>query len=210
MYKSFKKFVYRTLTPLIKLYKFLHWRLYLLIAAEIKIVVGAGPTKYNGWFSTDIVTLDVTKESDFRKYFSKKKINKVLAEHVLEHLSDQELEKMIINFYKYSDEKVNIRISVPDGFHNNQKYLDSVKPGGTGDGADDHKNLFNVKSLSVLFEKYGFIANPVEFWDEGRNFHGGYKNDEFGYVKRSFDNDKRNSDGQPNYTSLIIDFKKSK
>lgn len=208
MYKYFKKFVYSTLTPFIKLYKYLHWRLYLLIAAEIKLVVGAGPTKYKGWFSTDIVTLDVTKESDFEKYFSKRKINKVLAEHVLEHLTNQELKRMIKNLFKYSDDEINIRIAVPDGFHENEKYITLVKPGGTGKGADDHKNLFNVNSLSALFERFGFNAHPVEYWDEEGKFHQGYSNDENGYIKRSFVNDKRNVNNLPVYTSLIIDFKK--
>ena len=90
----------------------------------------------------------MTRESDFIKYFSKKKIKNVLAEHVLEHLTNDDLEKMIKNFYKYSDDAINIRIAVPDGFHKDEKYIDVVKPGGTGEGAHDHKNLFNVKSLS--------------------------------------------------------------
>ena len=46
---------------------------------------------------------------------------------------------MIKNFYKYSDEKINIRIAVPDGFHADENYISIVKPGGTGEGAEDHK-----------------------------------------------------------------------
>jgi predicted SAM-dependent methyltransferase len=209
MYKKFKQSVYKILIPIIRIYKYLSWRFYLLTCEEIKIIVGAGPTKYKGWFSTDIVTLDVTKESDFQKYFSKKKIKNVLAEHVLEHLSNTDLEKMIKNFYKYSHDQINIRIAVPDGFHSDEKYISVVKPGGTGEGAHDHKNLFNVSSLSKLFEKYGFIARPIEYWDEDKIFHQGYKDDDNGYVIRSFINDKRNKNGIPVYTSLIIDFVKS-
>ena len=123
MYKQFKQYVYKLLIPFIRIYKYLNWRFYLLTAKEINIVVGAGPTKYKGWFSTDIVTLDVTKESDFRKYFSKKKIHKVLAEHILEHLTNSELELMAENLFKYSEENVNIRIAVPDGFHSNINYI---------------------------------------------------------------------------------------
>lgn len=209
MYKEFKQFIYRLLIPLIRIYKYLSWKFYLLTCKEVKLIIGAGPTKYKGWFSTDIVTLDVTKESDFEKYFSKKKIKNILAEHVLEHLTEQELEKMLKNFYKYSDDKINIRIAVPDGFHADEKYISIVKPGGTGEGADDHKNLFDVNSLSSLFERFGFVAQPIEYWDEEGKFHQGYKNEENGYVKRSFINDKRNKNGKPVYTSLIIDFKKN-
>ena len=208
VYKDFKQFIYRLLIPFIRIYKYLSWRFYLLTCKEVKIIVGAGPTKYNGWFSTDIVTLDVTKESDFEKYFSKKKIKNVLAEHVLEHLTNEDLEIMIKNFYKYSDDAINIRIAVPDGFHADEKYISIVKPGGTGEGADDHKNLFNVNSLSSFFEKFGFVAHTVEYWGEERKFHQGYKNDANGYIIRSFINDKRNMEGKPAYTSLIIDFTK--
>ncbi len=208
MYKGFKQFIYRRLIPFIRIWKKLNWYLYLATTNEIKIIVGAGPTKYKGWFPTDIVTLDVTNENDFKKYFKKKKINRILAEHVLEHLTKQELELMIRNFYKYSTKEINIRIAVPDGFHKAKDYIDKVKPGGTGEGADDHKNLFNYKTLAKLFEVQNFKPTLVEYWDEERKFHPGYSNDENGYILRSFLNDSRNLDGTPHYTSLIIDFHK--
>ena len=37
----------------------------------------------------------------------------------------------------------NFRIAVPDGFHTDPSYIENVKPGGTGEGSEDHKNLFN-------------------------------------------------------------------
>lgn len=208
MYKGLKQFIYRKFIPFIKLWKKLNWYVYLKTHSDIKIVVGAGPTKYKSWFSTDIVTLDVTNENDFLKYFKKKKINKVLAEHVLEHLTSNELDLMISNFQKYSAKNVNIRIAVPDGFHNDNDYIDKVKPGGTGEGAEDHTHLFNYRSLAELFEAQNFKAKLVEYWDKEGNFHSDYSNDENGYVKRSFLNDNRNSNGMPHYTSLIIDFSK--
>jgi predicted SAM-dependent methyltransferase len=208
MIKKIKRKVYLCLVPFIKVFKYLSWQFYLKSTKEIKINVGAGGTKYENWFSTDIDTLDVTNEKDFKKYFSKKKIKNILAEHVLEHLSDDNLNLMVLNFLKYSDDNINIRIAVPDGFHSNIDYVNRVKPGGTGEGAYDHKHLFNYKTLSQLFERQGFKAELVEYWDEEGNFHSKYKNDEKGYIIRSFINDKRNKDGKPNYTSLIIDFSK--
>ena len=209
MYIRFKQFIYRRLIPFIRIWKKLSWYFYLITSNDIKIIVGAGPTKYKGWFPTDIVTLDVTNENDFKKYFKKKKINRILAEHVLEHLTKQELELMIRNFYKYSTNEINIRIAVPDGFHGDKDYIDKVKPGGTGEGAEDHKNLFNFLTLSELFSAQDFKAILIEYWDETGKFHSGYSNDDNGYVLRSFINDKRNSDGIPHYTSLIVDFRKS-
>jgi len=196
------------LVPFLKISKYFGWQYYLRTAKEIKIIVGAGKTKYKGWFNTDIDTLDVTNENDFKKYFKNKKIKNILAEHILEHLKDDELNLMVMNFFKYSDKDVNIRIAVPDGFHSEVSYIDKVKPGGSGEGAHDHKHLFNYKSLSKLFEKNGFRSELIEYWDEAGKLHTKYKNDDNGYITRSFINDERNKNGKPNYTSLIIDFSK--
>jgi predicted SAM-dependent methyltransferase len=209
MMKKIKKIIYQLILPILKISKYISWLLYLKTEDEIKIVVGAGPTNYKSWFSTDIDTLDITNEKDFKKYFTKKRINKILAEHVLEHLTDNELELIAHNFYKYSENDINVRIAVPDGFHTDTKYIDRVKPGGTGYGADDHKSLFNYESLSQIFEKVGFKTKLIEYWDEFGIFTTKYKNDENGYIKRSFINDDRNKNGKPNYTSLIVDFSKN-
>lgn len=208
MYKKFKQFIYYNLIPLLRFYKYVQWLKYQKKYKETCLIIGAGPTKYPGWFSTDISTLDITKESDFEKYFAKRKINKVLAEHVFEHLTLEEIQKVLTNFYKYSNRSVNIRIAVPDGFHSDRKYIESVKPGGTGVGANDHKNLFNYKSLSEIFANHGFKPDLKEYWDENHNFYTKYSNDNYGYVKRCMLNDSRNINGKPNYTSLIIDFTK--
>lgn len=208
MYKKIKARVYELMIPFIKIIKYINWIFYINFYKEIKLLVGSGKTKYKGWFSTDIVTLDITKEKNFKKYFKKKKISKILAEHVLEHLNNNDLEKMVNNFYKYSTDNINIRIAVPDGFHSDPEYINHVKPDGDGEGAMDHKNLFNIYTLSELFVKKGFKAYPIEFWDETGEFHYGYEDDENGIVTRSFINDERNINGKPIFTSLIIDFKK--
>src|SRR3989304_819317 len=98
MIKKIKRLIYKRLIPILKICKYISWKYYLRTANEIKIVVGAGGTKFKNWFDTDIDTLNVTNEEDFRKYFSKKKIKKILVEHVLEHLKDNELDLMIKNF----------------------------------------------------------------------------------------------------------------
>ncbi|MCH7771823.1 MAG: hypothetical protein IIA49_12545 [Bacteroidetes bacterium] len=208
MYSKFKQAVYQKLIPLIRFWKYLSWYYYLNTNDSINLIVGAGPFKFKGWFSTDIATLDVTNENHFKKYFRDKKINKILAEHVLEHLTDEELELMIKHLYKYSADDINIRIAVPDGYHSDPEYLDLVKPGGSGKGAEDHKHLFNYKTLSSIFEKQGFVSYLKESWDEEGEFHTTYSNDDFGMIRRSFINDDRNKDKVPRYTSLIVDYKK--
>jgi predicted SAM-dependent methyltransferase len=208
MYRNFKQAVYRKIIPLIRIWKYLSWNFYLHKNDSINLIVGAGPFKFKGWFSTDIATLNVTNENHFKKYFKDKKINKILAEHVLEHLTDEELGLMVKHLYKYSADDINIRIAVPDGYHNDQEYLNLVKPGGSGEGAEDHKHLFNYFTLSSIFEKQGFVSYLKEYWDEGGEFRTTYSNDDFGMIRRSFINDDRNKDKIPRYTSLIVDFKK--
>jgi len=208
MYKHFKKIIFQLLLPILKIIKLLKWKYYLIANNEIKIIIGSGTTKYKGWFPTDIYYLDVTNNKNFQKYFSKIKINKILAEHVLEHLTNDDLEKMIKNFSEFTDKNINIRIAVPDGYHKDINYINAVKPDGIGEGADTHINLFNYKSLSNIFEKVGFKSVLKEYWDEKGNFHHYNLGIENGFITRSFENDIRNKDGKPNYTSLIIDFKK--
>ena len=208
MYKKFKQFVYWKLVPFIKIWKLLSWHIYLTTNKSINLIIGAGYTRFKGWFPTDLATLDVTNENHFKKYFKVKKIRKILAEHLLEHLTNEELNLMVRNLYKYSTDDINIRIAVPDGFHKEENYINTVKPGGTGEGAEDHKHLFNYKTLSSIFEKQGFVSYLKEYWDENGEFHTTYSNDDFGLIQRCFINDFRNKDKIPHYTSLITDFKK--
>lgn len=211
MYKKIKSIFYKKFAVhILSFWIFLKWQIYKMKYSSINIVFGAGPTKYQGWFSTNIISIDVTKEKDFSKFFCHKKIDKALAEHVLEHLTEGQIRLMIENLLKYSNPGLVVRIAVPDGFHADSDYLDRVKPGGYGCGSDDHKHLFNYQSLSILFESYGFTTDLIEYWDEKKQFHTFYKNDDNGFISRTFLRDDRNLDGIPHYTSLIIDFIKRK
>ena len=137
-------------------------------------------------------------------------INKILAEHVFEHLTARDLSLVLGNFYKYSTEDVNIRIAVPDGNHPDPDYIQLVKPEGKGKDSRDHKFLFDYNTLTEAFKNYGFKPKLIEYWDENGNFYSGYTNDDKGFIKRSFINDSRNNNGKPTYTSLIVDFFKDK
>lgn len=206
--KQIKKIGYLLYTIFDRQVGLIKWRFWIKKNEKLKIIIGASKTNYSGWFQTEEYLLNLTKRSDFVKMFSDRKMNYILAEHVLEHLTNSDLETMLNHFREFSADDINIRIAVPDGFHANPDYINAVRPGGTGEGCDDHKNLFTYKSLSELFEKAGFKAHPIEYWDENGTFHKGYTNDEKGYIKRSFINDKRNSSGKPVYTSLIVDYTK--
>lgn len=207
MPSKIRKKLYAASGPVLKPLSLVAWFFYSRLVSKIKIVIGSGDTLYWGWFPTDIKTLDLTKESDFIRYFRRRKIDFVLAEHVLEHLDTESIEAMAMNIKKYSNPGVNIRVAVPDGFHSDRAYIEHVRPGGTGPAADDHKHLFNYKSLTDLFERFGYRHHLVEYWDEKGVFHSFYSNGtEKGHIKRCLLNHRKNIDGKPHYTSLIIDF----
>lgn len=175
---------------------------------QIKLIIGAGGTNYEGWLATDIHILNILKESDWDKYFTYNEIANVLAEHVLEHLNEEQIISALNIIYKYLKHGGCFRIAVPDGFHKDTNYVDMIKPGGYGLGSDDHKVLCNYKMMMRMLTLAGYKVELLEYWDESGNFHKKPVTAEGGYIQRSSENDNRNTNGELNYTSLIIDAKK--
>ncbi len=170
-----------------------------------KIIVGSGLSSFSGWVATDKNTLDIISENDWKSVVLFGKLKAVLMEHVLEHLTADDAKKGLTNIFNYLRKGGHVRIAVPDGFHPDHEYIEKVKPGGAGAGADDHKNLYNYKSLSKIMKDCGFECNLLEYWDERGQFHYKDWNPDDGMIMRSLRFDKRNVDGKPVYTSLIID-----
>jgi predicted SAM-dependent methyltransferase len=98
-----------------------------------------------------------------------------------------------------------LRIAVPDGFHPDKEYIECVKPGGFGAGADDHKILYNYKIMQASLEKAGFKVNFLEYWDENGKFQYKDWDPKTGMIHRSKRFDERNASGELKYTSLIVD-----
>lgn len=171
----------------------------------IKMVVGSMFSVYKGWIHSDIETLDLLKESDWEKYFEKNSIDKILAEHVWEHLTEEQGKLAFTNCYNYLKPGGFLRVAVPDGYQPSKDYIDMVKPGGTGNGAFDHKILYNYKLMSGFLSKIGFDVKPLEYFDENGQFHKNQWDPKDGMIRRSADHDDRNKGGKLVYTSLIID-----
>ena len=53
----------------------------------MKVIIGAGNTKYEGWTSTQESELDILKREDFESMFCKERPCAFLAEHVWEHMT---------------------------------------------------------------------------------------------------------------------------
>ncbi len=171
----------------------------------IKIVVGSSDICPLGWIPTEEHFLNLLDEEEWRLYFAENSISNVLAEHVWEHLTLEDGYTAACTCYVFLKKGGKLRIAVPDGFHPSKEYIDYVKPGGAGAGADDHKVLYNYKSLGELLSKAGYRTELLEYFDEKGVFQRNVWNEDEGYIHRSIARDKRNIDGKPNYTSLIID-----
>lgn len=175
----------------------------------VNMVVGSMYSLYKGWIHSDIETLNLLKESDWQKYFDENSIDKILAEHVWEHLTLEEGRLAFKHCHTYLKPGGFLRVAVPDGFNPSEEYINYVKPGGTGNGADDHKLLYNYQIMSQSLESVGFTVKLLEYFDENGQFHKSPWNPEDGMIRRSADHDSRNAGGKLGYTSLIIDAYKS-
>lgn len=171
----------------------------------IKIVVGSSGFYEKGWTPTDIEYLDMLKDSDWRIFFKENTIDAIIGEHVWEHLSKENGLLAFKNCFRYLKSGGYLRIAVPDGFHPEKEYIDYVKPGGSGNGADDHKVLYNYQSISESLHEAGFTVKLLEYFDENGQFHDIAWKSEDGFIKRSKNFDPRNVNGELNYTSLIVD-----
>jgi predicted SAM-dependent methyltransferase len=180
-----------------------------LRASVIRVIVGASGTNYDGWISTDYPALDVVDERSWLRLFKPGQIDALLAEHVFEHLGDDQLTAAFSNSYRFLKSGGHLRIAVPDGYHPDLDYVEMVKPGGHGCGSEDHKQLFNYRTLSSQLGKAGFSVQLLEWFDENGNFHFRDWMDQDGFVARSSRNDERNVDSSLAYTSLILDANKA-
>ncbi len=172
---------------------------------EYKVVMGAGETKYPGWITTDYPALDITDPDSMSKYFDQNSIKAILSEHVFEHLTLHQAESTLEICKKYLSPGGYLRIAVPDGFHPSKKYIDNVKPGGSGAGSDDHKILYNHTTITELIRNAGFKVKLLEWHDCDGEFNFVDWQPETGMIRRSSRYDPRNSNSELNYTSLIVD-----
>jgi len=173
---------------------------------QIKVVIGAGPTKFPGWFQTDKEILDVTNPSDWRELFEPASIDFLLSEHMLEHLTEQDAHAALSECYRYLKPTGLFRIAVPDGNRRDEVYLAEASP-----PKDGHQVLYNVDTLSTALHNVGFITRPLEYFDEHEEFHSVPWDENEGLIQRSvrFDSQQEFQRGSRFYTSVIIDARKS-
>lgn len=177
--------------------------------AELRVVIGSSGTARPGWIGTEYPAVDLTDGDGLRALFGRGAVRAILAEHVWEHLTPQAGLAAARNCHDLLRPGGYLRIAVPDGLHPDPGYIDYVKPGGTGDGSDDHKVLYTHATLGGLLEEAGFLVEKLEWFDETGRFHYREWNPEDGYIARSTRFDERNRTYSTTYTSVIIDARKA-
>ncbi|WP_242836724.1 hypothetical protein [Clostridium sp. BNL1100] len=178
---------------------------------NLRVILGAGQTRYDGWISTQENELNLLSIDDWNRLFSEKSIDVMLAEHVWEHLTYEEGILAAINCYKYLKPGGYIRCAVPDKNFRNDWYQNMVQVGGPGSiehPAATHKIVYDYQTLENVFKSAGFIVSLLEYCDETGNFYYTYWNENDGMIGRSFRFDTRNSIEKLGMVSIIIDAKK--
>jgi predicted SAM-dependent methyltransferase len=171
----------------------------------LRVVIGSSGWSDRGWIATDVEFLDVTNESHWARFCEPGTVDAILAEHVWEHLLPEDASRGAEMCHKYLRRGGYLRVAVPDGCHPDARYIERVKPGGTGAGAHDHKTLYTYQTLSATFSGVGCEINLLEYFDDAGRFHCKDWDPSGGVIRRSFRFDERNRNGATRYTSIILD-----
>lgn len=174
-------------------------------SAPLNVLIGGGQTSYEGWIFTDRDLLDITNPRDWSNLFDPDSIDRLLCEHVLEHLSEPACRITLAECYRYLKPGGLMRIAVPDGYRRDPAYVAEASP-----PKDGHQVLFDLPSLMQILEGSGFRVTPLEYFDESEQFHAHSWEESDGLVTRSvrFDRQQDFRRGDLYYTSLIVDARK--
>ena len=176
-------------------------------ADPLRLFLSAGLYSREGFLSTQQSELDLLKPSDWEESFGERRIQTILAEHVWEHLTEEEGGEAARRCFQYLAPGGLLRVAVPDGLHPSQEYQQRVAVNGSGPAAD-HKVLYDYRSFATVFQEAGFAVELLEFWDEAGTFRHADWNPDDGLIFRSLRFDPRNQNGNLSFTSLILDARK--
>lgn len=174
----------------------------------MRIIIGAGDQRYEGWVATGRAQLDLTNPSSFPPDGS---VEAFLSEHVWEHLSLDQARVAARHCYRALRPGGYIRVAVPDANFPDPEYQSMVQVGGPGladHPAADHQVLYDHALLSDVFTDAGFTVDLLEYCDAAGRFHYNQWDPAEGPIYRSLLNDHRNKGGRIGFASLIIDARK--
>ena len=176
----------------------------------LNLDIGSGSTfsLLNNFVCTDIHNFNLLNKPQMRNFLIDYKIRHVLAEHIFEHLSSEEMIQAIKNLNEFMEIGSRIRIDVPDGYNPSREYISNVCIGGKGPGAHDHKQLLDHDLISNLFnqnfpnQKIKFI----EYFDKNGVFHSKSYLKIGKEIKRSSLSNSYSKSFHLSHLSLIFDY----
>lgn len=171
----------------------------------LQLTIGAGTTDYPGWISTDVEILNICDPYSWSEWVKPGSIDRILCEHVFEHLTPEEMNAALSCCWRFLKPGGNLRLAVPDGYRDDQKYIDEIIP-----PKDGHQQMLNIDSLSKVLINLKYDITPLEYFDRDGRFTTKEWNPHEGIILRSklFDRQIAFKRGELFYTSLIIDAKK--
>lgn len=172
-----------------------------------KIVIGASGKYDSGWIPTNVDYLNLIKPADWERFFQPNSLEAMLAEHVWEHLTEEEGYEAARTCFEYLRPGGYLRVAVPDGLHPNPTYLEWVKVGGRSPMqiANGHKVLYTHDTLQHMFESSGFRVKLYEYFDAAGMFYCRDWDEKAGKIWRSKRFDPRNRGGELVFTSIVLD-----
>lgn len=175
------------------------------VAQPLNVILGAGPISMSGWLSTDAELLDVRSLHDWEELFHPGSIDRLMAEHLFEHLSYAECTTAFTLCFRFLKPRGLLRVAVPDGHRKDAEYVAEVTP-----PKDGHRVLFTVEDLTQRLSQAGFLVTPLEYFDGAEQFHCTPWDQTDGLIRRSagYDRQEQFRRGALYYTSLIVDARK--
>ena len=167
---------------------------------DLNVIIGAKETAQPGWISTDLrsqeAPLDMRDSGAWARYFRESSIDRILAEHCIEHLWPEEAEAALRNFHRYLKKGGRVRIAVPDANNPSPAYQQHSRPGGPWQWfarlvhyspfEPMHKTHWDFQSLCALLSRTGFKPVLLEWFDAAGRFHHNPWRKEDGEVRRCF------------------------
>lgn len=177
----------------------------------LKIIIGAGVQRYEGWIATQKDDLDLLQSEDWALCFGERRVDALLCEHVWEHLTENEGRQAARICYDFLKPDGYLRCAVPDANFPDEEYQRMVQVGGPGPAdhpAADHKIVYDYLRFVDVFRSAGFDVDLLEYCDESGRFHYNQWNPDDGPIYRSLRSDHRNRGPIPGFISLIVDARK--
>jgi len=143
----------------------------------MNLVVGAKETAYHGWMSTDLRSsvapaLDIRRAEDWQRRFQPATLDRIVCEHVLEHMTHQDGLAALSNFKTYLRRGGFVRIAVPDAFNPDPYYQEHCRPRGTMQtisrlflyASDEPPHIvhYNYRTLCELMTRAGLAPRLLE------------------------------------------------